>query len=126
MKNYNLILLIVLIALSGCNQEAKKMVSDIKGKWVLDSATRSGKATKTLSGVYVHFLDETKLESNLPYSKSVTGKYTYAYVIDDSSVKCPEAPDFSMKIKSLEENTLVMLDTLYNFPFEFTFKKEAN
>ncbi len=126
MKNYTLILLIATIALTGCNQEAKKMVSDIQGKWMLDSATRNGKPTKTLSGVYVHFLDENKLESNLPYSKSVTGKYTYTYLIDDKSVKCPEAPDFSMKIKSLEGNSLVMLDTLYNFPFEFTFKKEAS
>lgn len=125
MKNYTLILLIGTLFILGCNQEAKKMATDIQGKWALDSATRSGKPTNTLSGVYIHFLDDKNLESNLPYSKTVTGKYTFAYIIDDGAVKCPEAPEFAMKIKSLEENTLVLLDTLYNFPFEFTFVKEG-
>jgi len=124
-KNYNLILLFGVLLFIGCDGEDKKTTSNIQGKWLLETAARNGTPTKTLSGVYIHFLDDKNLESNLPFSKTVTGKYTYGYLIDDQFIKCPEAPDFSMKIKSLEGNQLVMLDTLYNFPFEFTFKKEG-
>ena len=126
MKKNNLFLLAVLLT-SGisCQFLGTKSVP-LTGNWKLKKANRNGQQTANLDQVFLHFLANNQLETNLPTPSNENAQsLTTAYEIDENNLLFEVAQDeIELTIDKQTEEKLVLSGLILDNEFILEFEKE--
>lgn len=57
--------ILCILLTTACKKEPKVKIGDLNGKWLIDSAERDGKSTKSLQKGYFQFLENQSMHSNV-------------------------------------------------------------
>lgn len=100
-----------------CSSENEIVQGDLQGRWELDSATRNGKDSPALEGVYFDF-SKDEFETNFPYPELGS-----TYGLEDKTIILEGNPPLEMYIKSFENNKLSLDMSLQGSNFTLLLNK---
>jgi len=114
-----LLLSIAITTIVSCTSEPDNQGELIIGKWELQSATRNGKETGNLEGLYYEFQEEGRLLTNLP---TTNGESTYD--VEGSTIKqLNNGQTIEYTIEEVGDSNLTLSTQLKNTPFQFVLKR---
>ena len=109
----------------GCGsskQEAAEAAAQLKGKWVVTSATRGGEPTQALESAFFDFKDG-KVMTNMPLDETTEGEYETTFLLEEGKITLPEKNNANFLIDKQEANELVLKAKLVEQDFVLTLKK---
>ena len=116
------ILFIAFIFILGCKPEKvikSVSVEDLVGEWDIFHVTRNGKVTKTLEDGYLLFQADNTIKSNLFPDE----KY-HTFIFEQNKVDIQGLENLNeFKVKSLNNDTLILDSKVNVFDMEFYLKK---
>lgn len=93
--------------------------SQLKGFWLLDSATQDGNPTSTLGGLYLD-IKENEITSNFGGDTLTEG---YIFDGDKKELRHFIRDTFLYKIGHVNDSVLKMQTVIRDYPFEFVFRR---
>lgn len=115
---YSLAIAMVMLTFS-CRNNTNKENSSITGNWKVDTASRGGRPTSLLNGVYFSFGQDGKMRTNLPGSPDTF----IGYELKAEQIFQKSGDTICYKIKTLTDSTLVLGFEAQNTPFELHLKR---
>jgi hypothetical protein len=110
-----------LMILSACGSEAPVKNADelILGHWELSEASRNGKPTNTLEGLYFDFFQDGHMRTNFP-GQAGSARYR---IIDNVVEQYETDQPLKLAISSLSDSTLIFETEIQAFHFQLNMKK---
>ncbi len=84
------------------------------GKWIVVSAARNGKETKTLEDGYFDFIDESTFSTNI-----FSGEKEYEYVLTNDGFRQLGVNPVEYKIADSQSDSLILLTRIRSYEFLF-------
>lgn len=119
-----LILVIALVGLgtNSCSEEDQTTRDQLIGRWELVEASRNGKPTQSLDGLYFVFEAEGEMETNLNM-QAERGEFELA---DDNIRQIGTSIEPNYRIESISDSTMRLYTRLRNVQFRFDLVKNPN
>ena len=99
---------------SSCKKEGSIQV-DIKGYWAVVEAERNGKPTLTLENAFIHFIQDSVLETNLLRS---TVQSSFVQIDNRIIQDYPERIEYEIQLRS--KDSLYLQTEIRGYEFDFT------
>lgn len=111
--------LFICFLLNACESDTTTLEDEkLLGNWELAKATRDGVETETLSGLFLHF-DENSVKTNL----SGVDTADLSYVIDGSKLILDQSEDMQLDVVSIDKDSLIVQLDIKEIDFRLWFYK---
>jgi len=98
--------------------DASIKIEQLNGSWLVAKATRNGKATETLGGLYFRFSDAGQLSTNLLGSDMET-----PFELSGNKILQKSTPPLEYTIDKIDAKELVISTTLQEMDFNLTLER---
>ena len=110
---------IATIALSSCQADNDKTMSQLQGRWEIKEALSNGRPTERLSALFYEFKPDGQMTSNMTGSEQ-----TQAFELDgDRLLQKGGALEADYRIVEISDSLLVLSTVINNYDFHFTLRK---
>lgn len=109
------LVMILIMCQMACESEPKENYNSLHGKWELESATKNGKITELLTGLFFDFAEDGSMRTN------VTGTpESVNYAVVEGVIQQREGRiDLDYQIRTLNDTLLVLSSKIRNSSFVF-------
>lgn len=107
---------------SACTSDVNLGAPTLIGRWEIEKATRNGRATESLDGLYMVFGTSNRFETNL------SGVPEIGVYLQEEEVIKTEGVSLAMnyELALLTDSTMRLKSSYSNYRFDFSFLKVAN
>jgi hypothetical protein len=112
-------LFVFLASCNMCNRGTGDTRSTLLGRWEIARASRNGKATETLAGVYFEFNANGKMLTNLP----VGPETPVDYEVTEKALVQKGDPPLTYAIESLSDSSLMLNVEIRGMQFEMQLQR---
>lgn len=110
------------VLISACGDDNAVQEADLLGRWEISEASRDGKVTDTMEGMYFVFAEGGQLTTNMTGADE-----TYSFELDGDQIEQREGTiETDYTIESLLENELTLTTTLRGKYFRMVLQQSAN
>jgi len=108
------ILILIILGISSCGGDKSEpvLLESIRGKWIIESATRNNKETSLLNGGYLLLTDST-FSTNL-FKNEKPNKYIY----DGNKISVLDSLKTTFDVKSMTSDTLIVWTKFHKMDFK--------
>lgn len=118
MKRPFLLVACVLFVFSSCKEDKVFLKEDLQGYWMVVSAKRNGKTTKSLRGAWIKFRDMEMVDNFL------SDKVIYPYTLEGSKLTHQTEPAREFKLHRVTADTLELSTQLNAYKFDLTLERK--
>lgn len=116
------LLILSSVLISSCGDDNAVQEADLLGRWEITEASRDGKATDTMEGMYFAFAEGGQLTTNMTGTDE-----TYRFELDGDQIEQREGMiETDYTIESLLEQELVLTTTLRGKYFRMVLQQAAD
>jgi len=117
MKRLLFLIVVCFVLTTSCKEDKVFLKEDLEGYWMVVSAKRNGKTTKSLRGAWIKFRD-TEMVDNFLSDKEI-----HPYSLNGSTLTHHVEPERVFKLDRVTKDTLELSTKLKSYKFDLTLER---